>query len=74
MVPYVMSPTSALGGSRLRLTTRVSLSALSSSSSTHVSTQYRKMGGICAGRERVYSMVVYLGSSSAGRLVDEMSL
>lgn len=74
MVPNVISPTSAFGGNKLKLTTSVSLSALRSSSSRHVSTTMRKMGGICAGRESVYSMVVYLGSSSAGRLVVLMSL
>jgi hypothetical protein len=74
MVPYVIKPTKAFGGSRLRLTTMVSFKALRSSSSRQVSITKRKMGGICAGRDRVYSMVVYLGSSSAGRLVVEISL
>lgn len=50
------------------------LRALRSSSSRHVSTTKRKIGGMGAGRERVYSIVVYLGSSSAGKLVFEMSL
>jgi hypothetical protein len=48
--------------------------ALRSSSSRQVSTTNRKTGGTWAGRERVYSMVVYLGSSSAGKFVFEMSL
>jgi hypothetical protein len=74
MVPKVINPTYALGGSRLRLTTNVSRSAFNSSSSTHVSTTNKKIGGVCAGRDRVYSIVVYFGSSSAGRLVCEMSL
>jgi hypothetical protein len=73
MVPNVISPTSAYGGSRLRLTTSASRSALRSSSSMHVSTTKRKMGGTCAGRLSVYSMVVYFGRSSAGRFVLEIS-
>jgi hypothetical protein len=74
MVPYVISPTRALGGKRLKLTTIVSFKALRSSSSKQVSITNRKIGGICAGRDRVYSIVVYLGSNSAGRFVVEMSL
>jgi hypothetical protein len=38
MVPYVINPTSALGGKRLSETTKVSFNAFNSSSSTHVST------------------------------------
>lgn len=74
MVPYVINPTNAFGGSKLRLTTIVSFKALRSSSSRQVSITNKKMGGIWAGRERVYSIVVYLGRSSAGKLVVEMSL
>jgi len=54
--------------------TTASLKAFKSSSSKHVSMANKKIGGTWAGRERVYSMVVYLGSNSAGRLVLEISL
>lgn len=74
MVPKVMSPTKAVGGKRLKLITSSARRAFRSSSSKHVSTTYRNIGGIWAGRLRVYSMVVYFGKSSAGRLVVEMSL
>jgi hypothetical protein len=57
-VPKVIKPTSAYGGIRLRLTTSASLSAFMSSSSRHVSTTKRKIGGTAAGRESVYSIVV----------------
>ena len=40
----------------------------------HVSTTYMKIGGICDLRFSVYSIVVYLGSSSAGKFVVLMSL
>jgi hypothetical protein len=74
IVPYVIKPTRANGGIKLRLTTMASLRALRSSSSKHVSTTKRKMGGTWAGLLRVYSIVVYFGSSSAGKLVLEISL
>lgn len=74
MVPYVIKPTRAYGGRRLKLTTIASRRALRSSSSRHVSMTNRKIGGTWAGRESVYSMVVYFGNSSAGRFVFEMSL
>jgi hypothetical protein len=74
IVPYVIRPTRAYGGRRLKLTTIASRSALRSSSSKQVSTTKRKIGGTCAGRLSVYSIVVYFGNSSAGRLVFEMSL
>jgi hypothetical protein len=48
--------------------------ALRSGSSKHVSTTNRKIGGTWAGRLNVYSIVVYFGKSSAGRLVLEISL
>lgn len=51
-----------------------SRSAFRSSSSRQVSTTKRKMGGTWTRRERVYSMVVYFGKSSAGKFVFEMSL
>jgi len=69
-----MRPTRACGGRRLSETMMVSLRALRSSSSRHVSTTKRKTGGIWAGLDKVYSMVVYLGKSSAGRFEVEMSL
>lgn len=50
------------------------LKALRSSSSRHVSTTNRKIGGTCAGRASVYSIVVYFGRSSAGKFVFDMSL
>lgn len=50
------------------------LKALRSSSSRHVSTTKRKIGGTCAGRASVYSIVVYFGRSSAGKFVFDMSL
>lgn len=61
-------------GSKLKLTTSASRSALRSSSSKQVSTTKMKVGGTTAGRDSVYSIVVYLGRSSGGRLVLEMSL
>lgn len=51
-----------------------SLSAFRLSSSWHVSTQKRKMGGFGAGLGRRYSMVVLLGCSSGGIWSAEMSL
>lgn len=45
MVPKVMSPTRAYGGIRLKLTTIASRRAFKSSSSIHVSTTNKKMGG-----------------------------
>lgn len=74
IVPKVMRPTRAYGGSKLKLTMMASRRALSPVSSWQTSMTNRKTGGACAGLERVYSMVVYLGRSSAGRLVLEMSL
>ena len=73
-MPNVIKPTSAYGGISDKLTTRASRRAFRSSSSRHVSTTNKKIGGTCAGLERVYSMVVYFGNSSAGKLVLEMSL
>jgi hypothetical protein len=74
MVPNVIKPTRAYCGSRLKLITSASRNAFRSSSSKQVSTTKRKMGGTGAGLASVYSMVVYLGRSSAGRLVLEISL
>ena len=50
------------------------LRAAKSSSSKHVSTTKRNMGGTGLGRGRMYSMVVELGWSSRGRLTGEISL
>lgn len=74
IVPKVINPTQAWGGSKLKLMTSESLRACKSSSLRQVSTTYKKMGGICAARLRLYSMVVYFESSSGGRLLLEMSL
>lgn len=74
IVPYVISPTSALGGSMPTAAAKAPLKAFRSSSSKHVSTTKRKIGGTCAGRDKVYSIVVYFGSSSGGKLVFEISL
>ena len=74
MVPYVIRPTSAVGGSIPMAAARAPLSAFKSSSSRQVSTTNKKIGGTCAGRASVYSIVVYFGKSSAGRLVFEISL
>lgn len=74
IVPYVIKPTRAFGGRRLKLTTSVSRRAFNSSSSRHVSTTNMKMGGTGAGRDKVYSIVVYAGESSLGRFVAVMSL
>jgi hypothetical protein len=46
MVPNVINPTKALGGNRLKLTTNVSFNAFKSSSSKHVSTTNKNIGGI----------------------------
>lgn len=60
MVPYVMRPTKAFSGKRLRLIIRLSFSAERLSSSWQVSTTNRKTGGLGAGRESRYSMVVFV--------------
>lgn len=70
----MISPTSAYGGIKLKLTTIASRKAFRSSSSRQVSTTKRNIGGTGAGLARVYSMVVYFGRSSAGRFVFDMSL
>ena len=50
-----------------------SLSAANSSSSMHVSTTSRKMGGIVCERVIVYSIVEKRGISSAGWCCSEMA-
>ena len=54
--------------------TRDSLRALKLSSSWQVSTTYRKIGGLGAGRESRYSIVVFEGCSSGGMALAVMSL
>ena len=61
IVPKVIRPTRAFSGSRLRLMTSDSLRAAKLSSSWQVSTTYRKIGGLGAGRDRRYSIVVLEG-------------
>ena len=74
IVPKVISPTSAFGGSIPIAAANAPRSAFKSSSSRHVSTTNRKIGGTAAGLANVYSIVVYLGSNSGGRFVFEISL
>ena len=74
IVPYVISPTRAYCGSRLKLMMIESLSAFKLSSSWHVSTTNRKMGGFSTGRGSRYSIVVLLACSSGGICCSEMSL
>jgi hypothetical protein len=66
MVPNVISPTRAFSGSKLRLITSDSFRAARLSSSWQVSTTYKKIGGLGAGRDNLYSMVVLEGCSSGG--------
>jgi hypothetical protein len=66
MVPKVIKPTKAFSGRRLKLITSESFSADRLSSSWQVSTTYRKIGGLGAGRDNRYSMVVFDGCSSGG--------
>lgn len=66
IVPNVTKPTSEFSGRRLKLMTRDSLRAFKLSSSWQVSTTYRKIGGLGAGRESLYSIVVLDGWSSGG--------
>jgi hypothetical protein len=74
MVPNVTNPTRAFSGRRLKLMTRDSLSALKLSSSWQVSTTYKKMGALGAGRESLYSIVVFDGCNSGGIAFAVMSL
>jgi hypothetical protein len=66
IVPKVINPTRAFSGRRLKLMTSDSFSAFKLSSSWQVSTTYRKMGGLGAGRDNLYSIVVFEGWSSGG--------
>lgn len=66
MVPKVIKPTRAFSGSKLKLMTRDSFSADKLSSSWQVSTTYKKIGGLGAGLESRYSIVVFDGCSSGG--------
>ena len=54
--------------------TRDSLRAFKLSSSWQVSTTYRKIGGLGAGRESLYSIVVLDGCNSGGIAFAVMSL
>lgn len=74
MVPYVMRPTRAFSGSKLKLITRDSFKEARLSTSWHISTTYRKIGGAGAGRDRRYSIVVLAGCSSGGMAFAVMSL
>lgn len=74
IVPYVINPTRAFGGSKLKLMMIESFSAFKLSSSWHVSTTKRKIGGDGAGRARRYSIVVFATWSSGGMASGEMSL
>jgi hypothetical protein len=66
IVPKVIKPINAVGGSKLRLTIKVSFSACRSVSSKQVSTTYKKIGGVEADLFRTYSIVVNCGCNSKG--------
>ena len=74
IVPKVINPTNAFGGSRLRLMINESFNALRLSSSWQVSTRYRKIGGEGAGLASLYSIVVLSGWSSGGTVFRLISL
>lgn len=74
MVPYVISPTRACGGSKLRLKIKESFSDFSESSSWQVSTTNRKIGGAGFGRASLYSIVEYPADSSSGHAFGPISL
>lgn len=74
IVPNVIKPTRAFSGKRLKLIIRDSFNAVKLSSSWQVSTTYRKIGGLGAGLESLYSMVVLLGCNSGGIAVAVISL
>ena len=61
IVPNVINPTRALGGSNDKLMTKDSFSVFKLSSSWQVSTTYTKIGGAEAGRASWYSIVVLAG-------------
>jgi hypothetical protein len=58
IVPYVIKPTNAYGGSKLRAMMIESFNAFKLSSSWQVSTTNRNIGGEGAGLASLYSMVV----------------
>jgi hypothetical protein len=58
IVPKVIKPMRAVGGSKLKLTIRVSFKACKSDSSRQVSTTYKNIGGVLADLFRIYSIVV----------------
>jgi hypothetical protein len=65
-VPNVMRPIRAVGGSKLKLTMSVSFKACKSVSSRHVSTTYKKIGGVDADLFKIYSIVENCGCNSNG--------
>jgi hypothetical protein len=74
IVPKVTNPTRAFSGRRLKLRTKDSLSADKLSSSWQVSTTYRNIGGLGAGLDSLYSIVVFEGCNSGGMALAVMSL
>ena len=58
IVPKVINPMRAVGGSKLKLTIKVSFKACKSDSSRQVSMTYRNIGGVLADLLRIYSIVV----------------
>lgn len=74
MAPNVTNPTREFSGMSVKDRRMASLSACSSSSGRQVSTTKRNIGGRRACLVgRAYSIVVYWGMSSAGRLVSLIS-
>jgi hypothetical protein len=73
-VPNVTRPTRAFSGNRLRLKINDSFSADKLSSSWQVSTTYRNIGGLGAGLDNLYSIVVFEGCSSGGIALAVISL
>jgi hypothetical protein len=74
IVPNVTKPTSEFSGRRLKLITSDSFRAFKLSSSWQVSTTYKKIGGLGAGRESLYSIVVLDGCNSGGIALAVISL
>jgi hypothetical protein len=74
MVPKVIKPTNACGGSNDKAMIMESLSAFKKSSSWQVSTTNKNMGGDGAGLANLYSIVVLVGRSSGGTASGEISL
>ena len=74
LVPYVMIPTRESPGKIFKAWVKESASSVSSSFEfVQVSRTKRKLGGPCGGTVcNSYSIVVYCGMSSAGKLVSVM--